>query len=398
MALNKSSGNMETERIREQTLGCKDKIFLNSAGSSLVPEPVTAKMISYLQMEAMEGGYALANQYAAEIDDLYTQAAQLFNCSPDHIAYTGSATDAFARAITSIDFKEGEVILSSDDDYISNQLAFLSLKQRFGIRIIRAASLPNGDLDLEAFEKLVITERPRLVAIAYMPTNSGLVQPAEEVGQICSKYDVLYLLDACQAVGQRQVDVQQLRCDFLCATGRKFLRGPRGTGLLYVSDKVLTAQMVPLIFDMQGAEWTGDDMYTLAGTAKRFELWETSVAAKLGLAAALKYINEIGISSIGEYNITLTEQFRKGLQEVRGLQLHDQGSVLSNIITFSTDNRPLQDTAQLLRDNNVYFSMSFRDFARIDFNKKNLDAVIRLSPHYFNTAEELEKTLTILSS
>jgi cysteine desulfurase/selenocysteine lyase len=398
MAFNNLLGDMDTDQIREQTTGCKDKIFLNSAGASLVPQPVSDKMISYLQMEALEGGYALASQYAAEIDELYVQAALLFNCKPDNIAYTSSATDAFARAITSINFREGDVILSTDDDYISNQLAFLSLKQRFGIRIIRAPGLPGGDLDLEAFEQLVISQRPRLVAIAHMPTNSGLVQPVAEVGRICRKYDVLYLLDACQAVGQRQVDVQQIGCDFLCATGRKFLRGPRGTGLLYVSDSVLNAQLVPLIFDMQGADWTGDESYTLTSTAKRFELWESSMAGKLGLATALKYINDIGIIAIEEYNVRLVEQFRKELQNVEGLQLHDQGSVLSNIITFTTDKRPLEDTAQLLRDNHVYFSMSYRAFARIDFNKKNLDGVIRLSPHYFNTAEELEKTIDILNS
>jgi cysteine desulfurase/selenocysteine lyase len=388
---------MDIDLIRAQTRGCKDKIFLNSAGSSLVPQSVTGKMISYLQMEALEGGYALLNQYTADMEELYVQAALLFNCEPRNIAYAASATYAFARAITSIPFKEGDVILTTDDDYISNQLAFLSLKQRFGIRVIRGGSLPDGNLDIDGFEKLMIQHRPKLVAMVYMPTNSGLVQPAEEVGVLCRKYDVLYLLDACQAVGQRLVDVQQIGCDFLTATGRKFVRGPRGTGLLYVSDKVLDMQLVPLIFDMQGADWTGDDTYTLTKTAKRFELWESSAAGKLGLAEALRYINEIGITNIEHYNIGLVKQFREGLEKVAGLELHDQGSLLSNIITFTTHNRPLQDTAQHLRDHKLYFSMSFRDFARIDFNKKNLDAVIRFSPHYFNTPEELEKTIDILN-
>jgi len=388
---------MDTGLIREQTKGCKDKIFLNSAGSSLVPKSVTEKMVSYLQMEALEGGYALENQFAAELEDFYIQAGILLNCAPGNIAFATSATGAFARAISSIDFKAGDIILTTDDDYISNQLAFLSMKQRFGIRIIRANNLTNGDLDLEAFEKLVISHQPKLVAIAYMPTNSGFVQPAEELGLICRKYDVLYLLDACQAVGQRAVDVQRIGCDFLTATGRKFLRGPRGTGFLYVSDKVLNAQLVPLIFDMQGADWTGDDTYTLTRTAKRFELYESSIAGKLGLAEALKYINEIGITAIEEYNISLIQQFRDGLGKVTGLRLHDQGSVLSNILTFTTDNRSLGDTAQLLKDHQVYFSMSFRNFARLDFNKKDLDGVIRFSPHYFNTTEELEKTIDILN-
>jgi len=388
---------MDIDVIREHTKGCRDKIFLNSAGSSLVPQRVTDKMTAYLQMEALEGGYALANQYTAELDQLYVQAALLLNCTAENIAFVTSATDAFARAITAVDFKEGDLILTTDDDYISNQLAFLSLKQRFGIRIIRAHSLPNGDLDLEHFEKLVDQQRPKLVAITYMPTNSGLVQPVAEVGRICKKFDILYLLDACQAAGQRVVNVQEIGCDFLTVTGRKFLRGPRGTGLLYVSDKVLAAGLVPLIFDMQGAEWTGDDAYTLAKTAKRFEFWESSIAGKLGLAESLRYINEIGILHIEEYNIKLITQFRELLKSVTGLTMHDQGSRLSNILTFTTENRSLSDTAQRLKDHHVYFSMSFRDFARIDFNRKDLDAVIRFSPHYFNTVEELEKTIDILN-
>lgn len=389
---------MDIDLIREQTKGCTDKIFLNSAGSSLVPQSVTDKMVSYLQMEALTGGYALAAQFEDEVGELYVQAALLLNCAPKNIAYATSATDAYAKAITAVNFKEGDVILTTDDDYISNQLSFLSLRSRFGISIIRADNLPNGDLDMDTFEELVVRHRPKLVAITHMPTNSGIIQPAEEVGMLCKKYDILYLLDACQSVGQRVVDVKKIGCDFMTATGRKFVRGPRGTGLLYVSDKVLDAQMVPLIFDMQGADWTGNDEYRLTKTAKRFEFWESSIAGKLGLAEALKYINSTGISTIEQYNVNLVQRFRTGLEKVDGLDLHDKGSHLSNIITFTTKNRPLQDSAQLLMDNQVSFSMSFRDFARIDFDKKNLDAVIRFSPHYFNTPEELEKTISILNN
>jgi len=387
---------MDLNIIRQQTKGCSDKIFLNSAGSSLVPEVVTEKMVSYLQQEALTGGYALANQFADELQELYVQAAVLLNCSPENIAYTASATDAYAKALSAVSFKQGDVILTTDDDYISNQLSFLSLKDRLGITVIRAYNLPNGDLDLGSFEKLLVRHEPKLVALTHIPTNSGLVQPAEEVGAICRKYDTLYLLDACQSVGQMVVDVKKIGCDFLTATGRKFIRGPRGTGLLYVSDKVLAAGMVPLIFDNMGAEWTGADEYKLAETAKRFEFWESSIAGRLGLIAALKYINDLGIANIEQYNVRLMQQFREALGKIDGLQLHDLGSHQSNILTFTSSKRPMDETAQLLRNNQVYFSLSFRNFAVIDFEKKNLDSVIRLSPHYFNTAEELEKVADIL--
>jgi cysteine desulfurase/selenocysteine lyase len=388
---------MDIDLIRKETKGCSDKIFLNSAGSSLVPDVVLDKMISYLRQEAVIGGYTLSNQSADEIHELYVQAAILLNCSPENIAYTSSATDAYAKAITAVNFKQGDVILTTDDDYISNQLSFLSLKDRFGIKIIRADNLSNGNLDLESFERLVIRHEPKLVALTHIPTNSGLVQPAAEVGAICRKYNILYLLDACQSVGQMLVDVKKTGCDFLTATGRKFIRGPRGTGFLYVSDRVLATDMAPLVFDNNGASWTGTDEYKLEATAKRFEFFESSMAGKLGMASALKYINDIGISNIEKYNMELMQNFRAGLAQVEGLQLHDHGSQLSNILTFTTSNRPLEETAKLLSENRVYFSMSFRNLALIDFNKKDLDAVIRFSPHYFNTIQELEKITDILN-
>lgn len=387
---------MDIELIRQQTEGCHHILFMNSAGSSLVPDIVTEKMITYLQEEAMIGGYALAAKYESEINGVYTEAAKLLNCQPDNIAFMGSATDAFAKAMSSINFNDGDVILTTDDDYISNQLCFLSLKSRYGVEVLRADNLPNGDLDLVSFEKLVIKYEPKLVAITHIPTNSGLVHPAEEVGVICKKYEILYLLDACQSVGQLHIDVQKIGCDFLTATGRKFLRGPRGTGLLYVSDNALHMGMVPLIFDMQGADWTAADEYQLRKTARRFEFWESSAASKLGLATALHYLNDIGIQQVEEYNSNLSAELRRKLQALDGLQLHDRGSRLSNIITFTTQRRSLEETANLLKQHHVQFSMSFRDFALIDFNKKDLDGVIRLSPHYFNTHQELEKITDIL--
>jgi cysteine desulfurase/selenocysteine lyase len=389
---------MDINKVRADTKGCSDKIFLNSAGSSLVPAAVTAQMISYLEEEALTGGYALANKFTAEIQEFYTQAAILLNCRPQNIAFTTSATDAYAKAISSVPFKAGDVILTTDDDYISNQLSFLSLKEHYGINIVRGSNAADGSLDLAAFEELVKQHQPRLIALTHIPTSSGLVQPAEEVGEICRKYDILYLLDACQSVGQLVVDVQKIGCDFLTATGRKFLRGPRGTGFLYVSDRVLQTEMVPLIFDMQAAKWTGFDSYALVATAARFEFWEASVAGKLGLATALQYANSVSIAAIEAYNAGLMKQFRAMLQEVPGLQLHDKGRRLSNILTFTIANRTIEELTALLNQHEVYYSISFKDFALIDFTKKNLDRAIRFSPHYFNTAEELEKVIAILVS
>lgn len=388
---------MDIDLIRQHTPGCLNKIFLNSAGSSLVPDLVTAKMISYLAEEALIGGYQQAADNEKAAEDFYHQAAVLLNCRPENVAFTNSATDAYAKALAAVKFDTGDVILTTDDDYISNQLALFSLRDRFGLRLLRARTLADGNLDLENFEQLVKLHHPRLVAITHVPTNSGLVQAVEEIGKICREHDILYLLDACQSLGQLVVDTAAIGCDFLTGTGRKFLRGPRGTGLLYVSDRVLQAGLVPLIFDMQAASWTGKDSYALQPTARRFEFWEQAASAKIGFALSLAYLNQIGIQNIASRNAGLMTVFRSALDKVEGLMMHDRGTRLSSILTFTSTRHPLGEIAGRLRQQGVFFSMSSRQMALIDFNKKDLDAVVRFSPHYFNTTEELEKVADILS-
>lgn len=387
---------MDVTKIRKETRGCTAKIFLNSAGSSLVTDTVFNQMIDSLTEEAQIGGYALANLNQQGVDEFYTETARLLNCTPENISFQNSATDAYAKAVSSIVFKAGDIILTTDDDYISNQISFLSLKKRFGISIVRAGNLANGDLDLVAFEQLVKLHRPKLVALTHIPTSSGLVQAAAEVGAICRKYNCWYLVDACQSVGQLVVDVQEIGCDFLAATGRKFLRGPRGTGFLFVSDRALEAGLAPLIIDMIGGDWTSVDGYTLQPTAKRFEFWESSVASRLAFKEAVKYANQIGMANIEKYNAGLMAEFRSQLKEVKGLKLQDWGSRVSNILTFTMDHHTTDEIAQHLRAHDVYFSIAYAGSAMIDFPKKNIGSAIRLSPHYFNTAEELEKVVAIL--
>ncbi|RAJ21161.1 aminotransferase class V-fold PLP-dependent enzyme [Pedobacter cryoconitis] len=387
---------MDLNVIRKETRGCTNKIFLNSAGSSLVTDTVFDQMIDSLTEEAQIGGYALANLNQQGVDEFYTETAQLLNCNAENISFQNSATDAYAKAISSIEFKAGDVILTTDDDYISNQISFISLKKRVGINIVRAANLANGDLDLAAFEELVKLHQPKLVALTHIPTSSGLIQAVAEVGAICRKYNCWYLVDACQSVGQLVVDVQEIGCDFLAATGRKFLRGPRGTGFLYVSDRALEAGLAPLIIDMIGAEWTSVNDYTLQPTAKRFEFWESSIPSRLAFKEAIKYANQVGMANIEKYNAVLMAQFRSQLKEVKGLNLQDWGSKVSSILTFTMDHHTTDEIAQHLRENDVYFSIAFAGSAMIDFPKKNIKSAIRLSPHYFNTAEELEKVVAIL--
>ncbi|MEM9675187.1 MAG: aminotransferase class V-fold PLP-dependent enzyme [Bacteroidota bacterium] len=388
---------MNIDHIREDIPCYGDKIFLNSAGSSLMPFSVVEKISEYLQKEEKLGGYYLADSRAEEIEDFYQEAAKLIIANQHNIAFTHDATDAYIKALTSIDFKPNDVIITTDDDYASNQIQFISLKKRFGVRVVRMKNLENGDLDIADFERLVEMYHPKLVAVSQVPTNSGLVQNAEPVGEICQREEIIYLVDACQSVGQLDVQVSELKCDFLSVTGRKFLRGPRGTGFLYVSDRMLNEGYAPLMIDGGGAIWKDENHYDVLPTAQRFETWEKPYALVVGLTEALRCANELGMKNIETQNQILMNRLRDNLSNISEVTQYDQGSKKCNILTFRKEGLSLQTIKEKLEQNNVFFSVSSREWGVIDYQKKRVDGTIRLSPHYFNTLEEMDRVAEIIA-
>lgn len=387
---------MNTDKIRQDIRGLSDgKIFLNNAGSSLMPSAVVDSMVNYLQEEEQSGGYEVAERNADYLEKFYNETATLINAKPSNIAFATSATEAYTMALSSIIFKEGDTIITTADDYISNQITFISLQKKLNLNIIRMKNLPDNELDLDDLEILIKKHHPRIVAVTHIPTNSGLIQNVEGVGKICREYDILYLVDACQSVGQMVVDVEKINCDFLTATGRKFMRGPRGTGFLYVSDRVLEQNYAPLLLDMRGAKWSEFDDYELFDSAKRFEHWELSYASLLGFTEALQYANAIGMDAIENYNKKLSQILRNNLQN-SGFKIWDIGKNLSSIVTFSGPEGDLENIQKVLKENNIFFSVTYKNSALIDFTRKNIDGIVRLSPHYFNTAEEINTVSELL--
>ncbi|SMP28262.1 aminotransferase class V-fold PLP-dependent enzyme [Chryseobacterium profundimaris] len=387
---------MNIDTIRQETRGLSDgKIFLNNAGSSLMPSIVVDSMIDYLELEEQLGGYEVAAKNAEVLEEFYDETARLINAKPSHIAFATSATEAYAKALSSIVFKEGDVIITTADDYISNQITFISLQKKLKVNIIRTKNLPDNELDIEDLENLIKKHNPKLIAVTHIPTNSGLIQNVEAVGKLCRQYDILYLVDACQSVGQLPVDVKKIGCDFLSATGRKFMRGPRGTGFLYVSDKILEQDYAPLLLDMRGADWTEFNDYELFKTAKRFESWEMSYASLMGFTHALQYANNIGLHAIEHYNKGLSERLRENLKN-NGFNVWDWGKNLSSIVTFSDPDGDLGRIQNILKENNIFFSVTQKNSALIDFTRKNINGIVRLSPHYFNTVDEIDTVSDVL--
>ncbi len=389
---------MNITLLRSETPGCETKIHFNNAGASLMPQSVLESITGHMHLEATTGGYEAADKKAKDIEGFYESAAKLLNCRASHIAFTSSATNSFARALSCIPFTEGDSILLANEDYISNQLAFLSLQKRFKIKILRAASLPTGGVDVDDMKKLMNAHHPKLVSLTHVPSNSGMIQPVEEVGQLCKERDLYYLVDGCQSVGQIPVDVQKIHCDFLSGTLRKFLRGPRGAGFLYVSDKIIDQKLEPLFIDMRGADWISANEYAPLMDARRFEDWELPYSLVLGSKTAIDYANTIGIKEIQIRNKHLCEMVRQGVSENPNLRLLDIGANQSSIITLAITNQKASDVLQSLRSKNINTSVAHRSFALIDFDAKQIDWALRISPHYYNTENEVTILLDSIKS
>ena len=389
---------MNIDQIRNETPNCRDKIFLNSAGASLMPKPVIDSVINYLKEEEKIGGYKLEELWEEELDGFYNEVAKLINAESRNIAFANNATDAYTKALSSIKFEKGDVVIISDDDYVSNYMHFITLKKRHGITIRRIDNLENGELDIQHFKTLVDIHKPKLVSISHIPTGSGLIQNVHAIGEICSDENIIYLVDACQSIGQINVDVEKIKCDFLSATGRKFLRGPRGSGFLFVSDRLLSEEYSPLYVDLGGADWTKMYEYQPFSNARRFEFWEKPCALMIGVREAAKYATNIGLKNIEDYNDNLIRTLRRNLAAIPKVNIFDRGLNPGNIVTWRKTGKNLSLTKSHLDKHDVFYSIVDKGSALIDFDKKGIEWVVRFSPHYFNTLSDITKASEIVES
>jgi selenocysteine lyase/cysteine desulfurase len=388
---------LDVEALRADTPGCANVVHFNNAGCGLLARPVLQVMRDHLDLEANIGGYEASAARAAQVRDFHAAVAELIGCGPGNIAFAGSATHAYTRALSAIPFQPGDVILTTRNDFISNQIAFLALRKRHGVEVVHAPDLPGGEgVDVEAMAELMRSRRPRLVAATHVPTNSGLVQPVAEIGRHCRELGLLYLVDACQSVGQYPIDVEEIGCDLLTATCRKFLRGPRGSGFLYVSDRVLREGYEPLFIDMYGATWAGPDEYRPVSTAARFEEWEFPYATVLGCAAAVRYALAVGLDPISRRTPALAARLRAGLREIPGVRVLDRGRQQAALVTFAVEGWAPDPFKAAMDQRRVNSALSFREFAQFDFADKDVEWCLRLSPHYYNTESEVDDVVAMV--
>lgn len=383
------------ERARSETPGCKHITHFNNAGAALMPQPVLNAVTDYLQLEAMTGGYEAAEQSRDRIDGVYDSVARLVNGRSAEIALTENATRAWDMAFYAIPFQPGDRILTARAAYASNYIAFLQMARQKGVQIDVIPDDEHGQLSISALENMM-DAKVKLIAITHMPTNGGLVNPAAAVGKIARAAGVLYLLDACQSVGQLPVDVEAIGCDILSATGRKWLRGPRGTGFLYVREAIL-AQLEPPMLDLHAAKWVAVDEYEIRPDARRFESWESSLANKIGLGVAIEYAQTWGIEAIWTRLQGLAQTLREGLKQIPGVTVQDIGQVQGGIITFTVDGMGVTAVKQALAQQKINVSTSTQFSTRLDMEARGLTELVRASVHYYNSEAEVAEFIEAIN-
>lgn len=387
---------MDLERLRADTPGCRECIHLNNAGAALMPTPVVEAVLDHLERETLRGGYEAAAEAAPDIEQAYAEVAELLGSSPDRVAFTEHATASFVQALSSIPLERGDVLLTTRNDYVSNQIQYLSLARRMGVEVVRAPDAPEGGVDLGAMEELIRRRGPRVVAVTHAPTSSGLVQDVAAVGRMCREAEVWYLVDACQSVGQMPVDPESMGADFLSATARKFLRGPRGAGFLWVSERVLEEGLTPLFPDLRGADWVDGGRVRAADGARRFETWEFAWALVLGTGAAARYAREVGVAEGGARARSLAETLRRELAGLPGVRVLDRGRELSAIVTVALKGWSPEELMDELRTDGIHTTGQGRADAVLDYDAKGVEGALRLSPHYYNTEAEVQTAVAAL--
>lgn len=384
----------DIERARRETRGCKNLIHFNNAGASLMPAPVADALHDYLKQEEWQGGYEVMDQQEAALENFYQAVAGLLNCDSTEIAFVDSATRGWAMAFYAFDFQLGDRILTCSAEYGSNLIAMLHRAQNSGVEIVFVPDDQNGQIDVAALGQL-IDERVKLICLTQVPSGGGLINPAADVGKIANSAGIPYLLDACQSLGQLPVDVNTIGCDILCGTGRKYLRGPRGTGLLYVR-RALIERLEPSLLNHHAGTLLSSKRYQIRPDARRFECWERNCAGQVALGRAIDYALDWGLEEISARINLLATRLRLGLEKVDAVKVTDQGTMKCGIVTFTTEQLRAAEIQKRLAEHRINLSIVPFSANPCSFEQRKLPELVRASLHYYNTETEIMVFLEVL--
>jgi len=378
----------EIQQFRAETKGTTERIHFNNAGASMPPDVVVQTMTDYLNEEATFGGYETEAKYHDQLENVYTLIAQLINANVDEVAIVENASTGWGIAFNGIDFKKGDVVITSEMEYVTNLIGFLNVQKKFGVKVKVIPNDEKGNFSLQALEE-AITPQTKLIAVTEIASTSGCMIPIVEIGKIARRHSLLYLVDACQSAGHVPIDVKEIGCDMLSVTGRKYLRAPRGTGFLYVRKEVQD-QIKPIFMDNHATDWVNLNDYQLRNDARRYELYEKNRALTLGLGKAIEYALNIGLDRIWDRIQYLSALLRVQLAQTDGVTVHDFGDKQCGIVTFSVEGFDAATIKSRLAEDRINVTAGKAVSTLIYMEKNHLESVVRASVHYYNTEEEIQ--------
>lgn len=383
---------LDLNRLRADTPGCDGVAHLNNAGSALPPTCVVDAVVAHTLLEASMGGYEAEAAAAEALEAAHASVARLVGVDRLDVALTQSDTASWAKAFWGLAlggwFTGGGRVIVDRTAYNSHYLSLLQARDRFGISIEAIDSTDDGSLDVDDLDRR-LDGTVRLVTATHVGTHRGLVNPVADVGARTRAAGVPFFLDACQSAGQLPIDMGTIGCDVATGTGRKFLRGPRGTGWLFVAPE-WSERMRPPGIDGVSATWLDENSYALKDRAQRFEEFETSYAARLGLGAAVDYALDIGIELIADRVNQLAEGLRRALVAI-GADVHDGGTQRSAIVTFTVKGHDPLSIRESLTTAGINVSVTQAPWARLDMEQRGVMAAVRASPHAYNTEDEIAR-------
>jgi len=390
----RSALDFNVERARADTPGVLNVVHLNSAGASLMPRPVVSAMVQHLEMEAAIGSYEAAEHQHEVVGRAYRAGAELINCAADEVAILDSATRAWGLAFASIPLGRGDRVLTTAVEYGSNHISLLHAARRTGMTVEVLPVDQYGDLDVAALQT-AMDDRVKAVVATHVPSHDGLVNPIRAIGDVLRGTPAVYMVDACQSAGQLPIDVDEIGCDLLVMCGRKYLRGPRGTALLYAR-RSTAERLDPPIIGLDGAEWTEAGSYRLAPGARRFELWETNCVAKIGLGVAIDYAMRWGVAHTWQRIEYLAAHLRAELGRVPRIKLEDRGRRRCGIVALTIDGRDARSIRDQLGGVGINTWACLQNAACVDMRARGLGSLLRASVHYYNTVEELARFCAVI--
>ena len=382
---------IDVDTLRAATPGCAHRVHLNNAGAALMSQRTLDPMTEHLRLEAEIGGYEAADAARDGIQDTYPAIAELVGGRAGEVALFDNATHAWNAAFYSVALGPGDRVLTGRAEYGSNVLAYLQVGRRTGAEVVVVPNDATGQLDTAALND-PIDERTKLVGVSHVPTSGGLVNPAAEIGRVARAAGALYLLDATQSVGQFPVDVEAIGCDLLTGTGRKFLRGPRGTGFLWARDEALE-RLDPFVAEVRSATWDGGRGFTWAAGARRFETWEYSYVNVLGLRRGRAPGARARARGIGERSLRLGAALRERLDDVHGVAPTTSARALRDRHRVGRRAWPLTRSPRIWPARGMNVSTTVPEQTPFDTEERGVHPLVRLSPHVYNTEDELDRAV-----